>query len=287
MSIIPFYQVDAFTRQRFSGNSAAVCPLTDWLPDHRLQQIAAENNLSETAFFVREDEHCFALRWFTPTVEVELCGHATLASAHVLFNHLDYPHKHITFATQKRGELRVSQTHDGYQMNFPVNPATPVTPPAALLAALNIVTDHVLATAECDNWLIELVDIDAVKKLQPDYVTLAKISPDKGVIVTAQVTPEAIADKRNTIGNTISNTIEKPDFVSRYFAPMFGIDEDPVTGSAHATLTPYWASKLSRDHLHARQISTRGGDLYCELRGDRVMITGHAVTVIQGTFDAG
>lgn len=252
------YQVDAFARRPFAGNPAAVCPLIDWPDDGLLQAIAEENNLSETAFFVPSSKG-FRLRWFTPSAEVDLCGHATLASAHVLFAILGYPESSITFETRS-GDLRVQRRDDLYQMDFPAQPAQSCEAPAALIEGLGLRPAEVLASAD---YLAVFADEDAVRAITPDHHFLAQLDR-RGVIVTAP-------------GRDV-------DFVSRFFAPKFGVPEDPVTGSAHCALAPYWAGRLGKSPLVARQISKRGGDLLCELSDDRVLISGAAVTVMVSTL---
>ncbi|NTV13561.1 MAG: PhzF family phenazine biosynthesis protein [Desulfobulbaceae bacterium] len=257
---IPIYQVDAFTSTRFAGNPAAVCLLEDWLADQVLQAIAAENNLSETAFLVR-NAGGFDLRWFTPVTEVALCGHATLASAFVLFTHRHWPESTICFRTRRSGELLVSLRDDLLELDFPALPAQAVTPPTLLAQAIPGPVLAVLAAAE--DLLVELSDAQSVRKLRPDLTALAGIAC-RGVIVTAPG--------------------EDCDFVSRFFAPRFGIPEDPVTGSAHCVLIPYWAGKLGKKVLAARQVSARGGELWCQDCGDRVRIAGRAVVYLEGTI---
>lgn len=254
------FQIDAFAEDLFTGNPAAVCPLPRWLPDATLQIIATENNLSETAFFVPEGD-AFALRWFTPTNEVELCGHATLASAFVLFECLDHPSDRIRFTTRYSGELSVTREQDLIWLDFPAQPGNPSRElPDDLTVGLG---------ATPSQWLIgpnymAVFDSEAdVAKLAPDMRALARLQK-RCVIATAP------GDADDT------------DFVSRYFAPNHGIDEDPVTGSAHCMLAPYWGTALGKDSLRARQISTRGGTLRCELAGNRVRIGGHARLYLEG-----
>jgi PhzF family phenazine biosynthesis protein len=249
------YQVDAFTTRIFEGNPAAVCPLDAWLDDSLLQAIAAENNLSETAFFVKS-ESGFQLRWFTPVAEVDLCGHATLASAHVLFAILGHPENSIDFDTRS-GTLTVKRQGDLMVMDFPSAPPMPCTAPAALLSGLVIHPSEILAAAD---YIAVYDSEEAVLAIQPDITKLAGLDL-RGVVVTAPG--------------------RKVDFVSRFFAPKFGIPEDPVTGSAHCSLTPYWSGKLGKQVLNARQVSRRGGDIQCELKGDRVALSGHAVTFME------
>ena len=253
------YQVDAFARRLFEGNPAAVCPLEAWLDDAVLQAIAAENNLSETAFFVPQAAG-FGLRWFTPGAEVDLCGHATLASAYVLFECLGFAGPEITFETRS-GTLSVARHEDGQLlMDFPAAVPKPCDAPAVLLEGLGRSPSEVLAA---DDYVVVFDSEAEIRDLAPDFRKLGRLDR-RAVCVTAPG--------------------EAYDFVSRFFAPNVGIDEDPVTGSAHCQLTPYWAQRLGRNRLRARQISRRGGDVLCELRGDRVLLTGHAVLYMEGTI---
>ena len=254
---ILLYQVDAFTDKLFSGNPAAVCPLQKWLPDAVMQAIAAENNLSETAFFIPQGQ-AYQLRWFTPTIEVDLCGHATLAAAHVLFQHLGYARHSILFHTRS-GPLSVTRQDASYIMDLPTDLPEPVVAPAVLKEALQAVPQEVLMGRE--DYLLVLGSQAEVAALQPDFRLLRQVRC-RGLIVTAP--GEAV------------------DFVSRCFYPSVGVDEDPVTGSAHTTMTPYWAERLSKQELSARQISLRGGDLKCTMLGERVALAGQAVTYMEG-----
>jgi PhzF family phenazine biosynthesis protein len=258
---LPIYQVDAFTDTLFGGNPAAVCPLQAWLPDATMQAIAAENNLSETAFFVREAGD-YALRWFTPSVEVDLCGHATLAAAHVVFSFLEPARERVRFRTLKAGTLEVSRRSDLLTMDFPARPAAPCEAPAGLLAALGGTPREVLRARDC---LVVYGSAAEIATLKPDLIALAAVDC-WGVIVTAPGEDEL-------------------DFVSRFFAPAQGVPEDPVTGSAHSTLVPYWAKLLGKKTLTARQLSRRGGLLYCALNDERVDIGGHAVTYLTGHIE--
>lgn len=250
------YQIDAFTDHVFGGNPAAVCPLDSWPRDDLMQSIAAENNLSETAFFVPEDE-AFRLRWFAPLSEVDMCGHATLASAYVLFECLGYAKEQIRFVTRS-GELQVQRAGDQLRMDFPARPPRVCTAPAALLAGLKATPLAVLAA---DDYMAVFADPEQVRTLQPDQAELAKLDL-RGVIITAP-------------GSDV-------DFVSRFFGPKVGIPEDPVTGSAHCTLAPYWGKRLHKHRLQARQTSARGGELVCELEGERVLLYGQAVKFMEG-----
>jgi predicted PhzF superfamily epimerase YddE/YHI9 len=256
---LPLYQVDAFTDRLFAGNPAAVVPLETWLPDATLQAIAAENNLAETAFFLRETKD-YALRWFTPTVEVDLCGHATLASAHVIFDRLEPQRRNVSFRTLKAGTLTVTRQGDELAMDFPARPPRPVAAPSGLPAALGAPPSEVLASRDYLAVYRRQADVAA---LRPDFAALARL--DAAVIVSAP-------------GE------DGPDFVSRYFAPAYGIPEDPVTGSSHCTLIPYWAERLGKTKLRARQISPRGGDLTCVFAGERVTIGGRCVSYLEGTI---
>lgn len=264
---IPLYHVDAFASQVFAGNPAAVCPLTAWLPDARMQAIAAENNLSATAFLVANPPGGvadYALRWFSPLVELDLCGHGTLASASVVFGDLRLDLTRVRFAT-KSGVLRVERAGCLLALDFPARPPEPCARPAGLAAALGVEPVEVLAARD---YLCVLADEDAVRALAPDMAALARFDKS-GVIVTAAA--------RSEPGGEV-------DFVSRFFAPAKGIAEDPATGSAHCTLAPYWAKRLGRTRLRARQVSRRGGELECELLGERVRIVGQAIRFMTGTI---
>lgn len=258
MLSIKQFQVDAFTTRPFAGNPAAICPLASWPDDSLLQAIAEENNLSETAYFVPSTKG-FRLRWFTPVAEVDLCGHATLAAAHVLFENLGYPDPAITFETRS-GDLIVSRKDGRLEMDFPARPPVACLTPESLAEALGKQPVAVLAA---DDYLAVFGSEGAVRAINPDYGLLSRLGL-RGVIVTAP-------------GNDV-------DFVSRFFAPKFGIPEDPVTGSAHCTLAPYWADRLGKRTLVARQVSKRGGDILCALRGERVLLSGVAVTVMVTTI---
>jgi predicted PhzF superfamily epimerase YddE/YHI9 len=256
---LPLYQVDAFAEKPFGGNPAAICPLPQWLPDATMQSIAAENNLAETAFFVREDGG-YALRWFTPTVEVDLCGHATLASAHVVFSFLEPQRQSVGFRTLKAGTLTVSRRGETLVMDFPSRPPSPVEPPPGLLAAVGGMPREILRARD---YLLVYGSAAEVRALAPDFVALAKI-------------PDCWAACATAPGD------DGVDFVSRFFGPAQGINEDPATGSSHCTLTPYWAKRLGKTELKARQLSRRGGALECALHGDRVNIAGRTVLYLEG-----
>ena len=257
---IPMWQVDAFATEVFAGNPAAVCLLDDWLADGVLQAIAAENNLSETAFLVRNAEG-FDLRWFAPAKEVALCGHATLAAAKVLFDLRGWKEEAIRFRTRQRGVLTVAKRGEWFEMDFPALPAHPIATPAGLAAALGAEPRQVLAST--DDWLVLLDDEATVRELKPDLAALKKFHC-RCIVPTAR-------------GDTV-------DFVSRAFAPRYGIPEDPVTGSAHCALAPYWAGVLGKDDLRAFQVSARGGEVRCRVAGDRVQLAGQAVVYLEGTI---
>lgn len=254
------FQVDAFAEKLFAGNPAAVCPLDQWLPDEQMQQLAMENNLSETAFFVKQDDGSYHIRWFTPGVEVALCGHATLASAYVLFNELGYEGDLIRFQS-KSGELRVSRSGDMITLDFPSNAPEATGPPEGLLEGLKIKNGKAFKAAW--DYMVVLDSEDDIKNLDPDFLTLAKVKA-RGVIVTAK-------------GN-------ETDFVSRCFYPQSGINEDPVTGSAHTITTTYWAGVLGKNKLTARQLSARGGYLLCELKDGRVLMSGRGKLYMKGEY---
>jgi PhzF family phenazine biosynthesis protein len=258
---IALYQVDAFvTGEPFSGNPAAVCPLDFWLPDAGMQAIAAENNLSETAFFVPEGDG-YRLRWFTPTTEVDLCGHATLASAFVVFGWLAPWRRSVTFHTEKAGPLSVTRDGELLALDFPSRPPQLCAMSETLTEALGRRPTALLAARD---YLAVFDSAEDVAALSPDFSKIAGLDRF-AVIVTAPGT-------------------DGVDFVSRFFAPARGVDEDPVTGSAHCTLIPYWAERLGKTRLEARQLSRRGGALSCALRGDRVTIAGRASLYLTGSI---
>jgi predicted PhzF superfamily epimerase YddE/YHI9 len=261
---LPLYWVDAFASEVSNGNPAAVVPLTQWLPDALLQTIAFENGLAATAFLVRRGESRFELRWFSPTVELVLCGHATLAAAHTLWTELGQTGEVVTFDSHSS---RLSVTHHGdrYELDFPSRPATHIDElPPELLAGLGSSPGHKALVAEALYYLCVYDSAATVRALEPRFGQLAALGR-AGIIATAPG--------------------EDCDFVSRFFAPGIGIPEDPVTGSAHCTLIPYWAQRLGKHALHARQLSARGGELWCELRGDRVGITGKAALYLRGEIE--
>ncbi|MGB1465560.1 MAG: PhzF family phenazine biosynthesis protein [Alcanivorax nanhaiticus] len=250
------YQVDAFTSALFGGNPAAVVPLDCWLDDSLLQNIALENNLSETAFIV-PDEQGYALRWFTPTVEVDLCGHATLAAAWVVFNALGFPGERVRFSSAS-GPLFVSREGSRLTLDFPARPGNPIVDLQPLEAALGV---KIRTALQSRDTLVVLDNAEQVRHFQPDLQAIAQLDTF-AVMITARG--------------------DDCDFVSRFFAPAKGVPEDPVTGSAHCTLVPFWAEQLGKATLHARQLSARGGELFCALNGDRVSLSGEARCYLKG-----
>jgi PhzF family phenazine biosynthesis protein len=255
------YIANAFSKEKFGGNPAAVVPLETWVPDNLMQQIAAQNNLAETAFIVPVGKE-YHIRWFTPTIEVDLCGHATLASAHILFNHLGYLQEEIVFHS-KSGVLRVGNRKDGnITLDFPADEPHKVDDDAMIERALGVIPLGVY-TSKFDDMAV-LENQAAIERLKPDLSLVSKLK-SRGLIVTAA-------------GN-------ESDFVSRCFFPQSGIDEDPVTGSAHCVMVPYWANKKGKNKLTAVQLSARRGYLECELKNDRVLMSGHATTYLEGEFN--
>jgi PhzF family phenazine biosynthesis protein len=253
---LDIYQIDAFTSEVFAGNPAAVVPLEAWLPDETMLAIAAENNLAETAFFIRSEKG-YDLRWFTPTVEMDLCGHATLATAYLIFEVLGTDQTVLRFHTRS-GELTVEKIDGRYVLDFPSRPGVPAEAPAGLIEAIGAQPKEILKSRD---YMLVYESETEVLRIQPSFNSLAKIGTH-AVIVTAKG--------------------DSSDFVSRFFAPEVGVNEDPVTGSAHCTLIPYWAEKLGKNELFAKQVSFRGGELFCELVGDRVKIGGDAVLYMKG-----
>lgn len=255
------FQIDAFTSRRFSGNPATVMPMERFLDDAILQAIAAENNLAETAFLVPEGDH-YRLRWFTPIVEVPLCGHATLASAAVVMERLEPGRSKVVFLTAS-GALTVNRTAEGYVMDFPTRPSAPVTTPVHFIDALGVAPIELMS--DTFNYIALLENAQLVRELNPDIAAIASLD-HSGVVVTAP-------------GD------ETYDFVSRYFAPAKGIPEDPVTGGAHCALTPYWAKRLNKTSFRAYQASRRGGEIICRLVGDRVELEGSCVFYMEGEVE--
>lgn len=258
---LPIFQIDAFAKEPFTGNPAAVCPLEAWLPDETLQAIATENNLSETAFFVPTATG-FHIRWFTPLTEVALCGHATLASAWCIFNELGYKKDEIVFESAS-GPLTVRSESGLIVMDFPADPPRICEPPKELLAAFKKTP---VECARAVDYMLVFTDEAEVADARPDLELLKKLDL-RGVIITAPA--------------------EKYDFVCRFFAPSVGIDEDPVTGSAFTQLTPYWVDKTNKKKFTARQVSERGGEVLSELKRGRVIISGRAVKYMEGTIETG
>jgi predicted PhzF superfamily epimerase YddE/YHI9 len=256
---LTLFQIDAFASAVFRGNPAAVCPLEAWLPDATMQAIAAENNLSETAFLVREPMG-YRIRWFTPLREVDLCGHATLASAWVVFERLDPTARAVTFASPS-GPLTVTRAGERLALEFPSRPPEPCAAPTGLLEGLGRPPREVLRARDYMAVYDTEEEVSALRPFMPQLAVLDAL----GVIATAR-------------GRDV-------DFVSRFFAPAAGVPEDPVTGSSHCTLVPFWAARLGRSSLRARQVSERGGELWCEDRGARVIIAGFATQYLEGTID--
>lgn len=258
MQPIDFYLVDAFADANFSGNAAAVCPLTEWLPDDRLLKMAQQHNQSETVFFITTDDG-FELRWFTTKAEINLCGHATLAAAHVIFEYLDYPEATIHFSTRFSGEITVTRKGEWLTLDFPACETEPVKPLPLLLETLGL--------SECQevrlgrNYIVVLESWQQVEAIRPDFDAMLKLG--EKICVTAQGEGDY-------------------DFVSRFFSPGVAVAEDPVTGSTHTMLIPYWAGKLNKTTMLARQLSERGGNLRCQRVGDRVLIGGQATTYLIG-----
>jgi PhzF family phenazine biosynthesis protein len=260
---LDIYQVDAFTKEVFKGNPAAVCPLTEWLPAETMQKIALENNLSETAFFLKSGDR-YDIRWFTPGFEIDLCGHATLASAFVIFQCLKLETERVDFHSHKSGALSVEKSGDVLTLDFPVRPVSPIDAPDALFEAIGGRPKEIFKARD---YFLVYENEQQVLELKPDFSALQKIGSvldidAHGVIVTAPG--------------------DSSDFVSRFFAPEIGVMEDPVTGSSHCNLIPFWAERLGKTKLFARQVSARGGELFCELKGDRVKIGGNAVLYMKG-----
>lgn len=261
MKELRIFQIDAFTSEVFRGNPAAVCPLEEWLDDAVMTAVAAENNLSETAFFVPEGTG-FQIRWFTPVQEVKLCGHATLASAFVILNELEPSRDAVQFESRS-GLLSVARDGDMLKMDFPAWPLERCDPPAELLRGLGKSPVETWSVSTDDNYYAVFAAERDVRSIAPDFELLKKLHP-AGVVVTAPG--------------------ERSDCASRYFAPSYGIPEDPATGSIQCGLAPYWAKRLGKSLIHSRQLSPRGADLFCEDLGERVAISGHAVKYMEGTI---
>ena len=256
---LPIYQIDAFAGKAFEGNPAAICPLSEWLPDEVMQSIAKENNLSETAFFVSTGRG-FHIRWFTPVAEVDLCGHATLASAYVIFSHLGFE-KNIVKFESKSGLLTVVQNEGLLIMDFPSQPPTPCEIPDEISSAFQSTPVECLKS---EDYIIVFGSEEEIATAQPNLVELSKLDL-RGIVITAKSS--------------------EYDFIARFFAPKYGINEDPVTGSAYTQLVPYWSNTLGATKLHAKQVSSRGGEIFCELVGNRVSIAGKAATYLVGEIE--
>lgn len=256
---LPIYQIDAFANKPFEGNPAAICPLQSWLPDKVMQSIAEENNLSETAFFV-PTKNGFHIRWFTPVAEVDLCGHATLASAYVIFTFLGFEENTINFES-KSGLLKVVKNESLLVLDFPSQPPIPCKIPDEIISAFKCQPVECLKS---EDYIVVFRDEDEVNSAQPDFGALSRLDL-RGVAITSKST--------------------KYDFVARFFAPKFGINEDPVTGSAYTQLVPYWSNILGITKLHAKQVSSRGGEVLCEVIGNRVNIAGKAVKYLAGEIE--
>jgi len=255
---LKLFQIDAFSENQFSGNPAAVVPLDHWLPDELMQSIALENNLSETAFY-KPNNVGYEIRWFTPTVEVDLCGHATLAAAHVLFQHYNFDKETIEFQS-KSGVLKVSKLEDKYQMTFPTDTIKQVSTPVEILKAFSI--EPLETFLGRNDYMVIVESQRIIENLNPDFKLLARLDSVRGVIITAKGTDV--------------------DFVSRCFYPQSGVDEDPATGSAHTTMTPYWAKKLGKNNLSSIQLSQRKGVFQCTSLGEFTVISGKASTYLEG-----
>lgn len=261
---IKIFQIDAFTDKLFGGNPAAVCPLDHWLADDVLQHIAIENNLAETVFFVPVSNNHFHIRWFTPEIEMDLCGHATLAAAFVIFEHLGCDATDVLFDSQS-GLLKVTKVEEGYlELDFPSRPPQKATLPKIIADSLNI---QPIEVWKARDYLLVYPSEDDIKKITPNTEIIHQININPGgIIVTAQ-------------GNS-----KDVDFVSRFFTPQASVFEDPVTGSAHCSLVPFWAARLHKTDFRALQLSKRGGELWCRLQKDRVLIKGKAVTYLHGVI---
>lgn len=254
---LTIYQVDAFASEVFKGNPAAVCPLEEWIDEGLMQKIALENNLAETAFFVKRDG-VYEIRWFTPLAEIDLCGHATVASGFLLFEVLKAENEIIKFYSHKSGELSVEKKGDRYVLDFPSRPVSPAELPDGLIEALGKAPKEVFKARD---YFLVYENEQEILNIKPNFSRLLEVGAH-GYIVTAKG--------------------DSADFVSRFFAPEVGVPEDPVTGSAHCNLIPFWAERLGKNELFARQVSARGGELFCELNGNRVKIGGNAVLYLKG-----
>jgi PhzF family phenazine biosynthesis protein len=258
---LTIYQVDAFAEKIFSGNPAAIVPLENWIDEELMQQVAMENNLSETAFFVKTDDG-YHIRWFTPEYEIDLCGHATLASAYIIKNFIEPPLQEISFSTQRAGLLKASTSDGIYTLDFPSRMPVVCEVPDKLLKSLGV--SNAIEILRSRDYFVVLPTEEAVKNVEPDFTAMKGLDAI-GVIVTAK-------------GHSA-------DIVSRCFYPGAGIPEDPVTGSAHCNIVPYWSQKLGKTELFCKQFSLRGGDLQCELKGDRVLLSGKCVLFLKGEIN--
>jgi PhzF family phenazine biosynthesis protein len=259
---LPIFQIDAFTNRLFGGNPAAVCPLKEWLPDETLLNIAKENNLAETAFFIHKSKNEFHLRWFTPEIEMDLCGHATLASAYVIFNCLDYSFEEVVFSSMS-GELKVKKIDNQLEMDFPSRPPKPSSLANSISSALSIQPTN---TYKARDYMLLYDSEEDILNLEVNAALLEGVNLDPGgIIVTAQG--------------------KKFDFVSRFFTPGAAVFEDPVTGSAHCSLTPFWSERLNKEELFACQLSERKGELFCRLDNNRVFIKGSAIKYLEGSIE--
>jgi PhzF family phenazine biosynthesis protein len=254
---IPYFHIDAFTTEAGHGNPAGVCLLDSWIDDEIMQCIANENNLSETAFLVKK-ESIYEIRWYTPTSEINLCGHATLASGFAIFNYISPELSEISFKSHLSGELSVRKNNGLHILDFPALPATICKTPSDIIKSFGV---EPMETLKADDYLVVFENENQISSINPKFELLNQID-GRGVIVTAKGT--------------------KSDFVSRFFCPKYGINEDPVTGSSHCTLIPYWRKKLQKNRLHALQLSARGGELLCEIHDNRVSIGGHAICYMKG-----
>ena len=258
---LTIYQVDAFTNKIFGGNPAAIIPLQNWLDDELMQKIAMENNVSETAFFVPSDngnEASYGIRWFTPSLEIDLCGHATLASAYIIKTFIEPHVKEVNFTTQKAGTLKTYIKEGMYTLDFPSRKPAATQPPKKLFESLGITT--AIEVLKSRDYFVVLPNEEAIRNIEPDFNLMKELNA--GVIITAKG--------------------QSADVVSRFFYPAAGIEEDPVTGSAHCNLIPYWSEKLGTAKIFAKQLSKRGGDLWCEHKGDRVLMSGNCVLFMTG-----
>ena len=260
---LEIFQVDAFTNKPFGGNPAAIVPLTEWLPDETMHNVAQENNLSETAFFVKKDD-VYEIRWFTPTFEIDLCGHATLAGAFVIFECLKLETEKINFHSHKSGALSVERNGNVLTLDFPSRPVSPVNAPMGLFEAIGGKPKEVFKARD---YFLVFETEQEVLDLKPNFFALSEIAAHL---------------KLEAHGFIVTAPGDSSDFVSRFFAPEVGVLEDPVTGSSHCNLIPFWAERLGKTEMFARQVSARGGELFCELVGDRVKIGGNAVLYLKG-----